>query len=240
VNGLSVVQLGEFMFGMPSRITARVRLGSGGVVDIERESELGGPLHSKGVMILSGFLAGRYSTDRPLSLTATLVFEQNYGGVEGDSASCAELCALLSALSETPIRQSIALTGSVNQHGDVQAIGGVNEKIEGFFDLCRARGLTGEQGVAIPAANVRHLMLRRDVVEAVEAGRFRVYPVRTVDEALAILSGQPAGERDATGRFPPGTVNARVEQRLASFAERVRTFVSGPPAKREWRRGKPK
>ncbi len=240
VNGLSVVQLGEFMFGMPSRITARVRLGHGGVVDIEREAELGGPLHSKGVMILSGFLAGHYATDRPLSLSATLVFEQNYGGVEGDSASCAELCALLSALAEAPIRQSIAMTGSVNQHGDVQAIGGVNEKIEGFFDLCRARGLTGEQGVVIPAANVRHLMLRRDVVEAVEAGRFRVYPVRTVDEALALLSGEPAGERDATGRFPAGSVNARVEQRLAAFAERVRTFAAGPAGKKEWRRGRPK
>jgi predicted ATP-dependent protease len=235
-----VIQLGEFMFGMPSRITARVRLGSGGVVDIEREAELGGPLHSKGVMILSGFLAGRYCTDRPLSLSASLVFEQNYGGVEGDSASCAELCALLSALAEAPIRQSVALTGSVNQHGDVQAIGGVNEKIEGFFDLCRARGLTGEQGVVIPAANVRHLMLRRDVVAAVEAGRFRVHPVQTVDEALAILSGEAAGERDATGRFPAGTVNARVEARLAAFAERVRTFAAGPVGKRDWRRGKPK
>jgi lon-related putative ATP-dependent protease len=240
VNGLSVVQLGEFAFGMPSRITARVRLGSGGVVDIEREAELGGPLHSKGVMILAGFLAGRYSTDRPLSLSATLVFEQNYGGVEGDSASCAELCALLSALSETPLRQSVAITGSVNQHGDVQAIGGVNEKIEGFFDLCRTRGLTGGQGVVIPAANVRHLMLRRDVVEAVAAGRFHVYPVQAVDEALTLLAGQPAGERDATGRFPAGTVNFRVEQRLASFAERVRSFAAGPPARRDWRRGKPR
>jgi lon-related putative ATP-dependent protease len=240
VNGLSVVQLGEFMFGMPSRITARVRLGSSGVVDIEREVELGGPLHSKGVMILAGFLAGRYSADRPLSLAATLVFEQNYGGVEGDSASCAELCALLSALADAPIRQSIAITGSVNQHGDVQAIGGVNEKIEGYFDLCNVRGLTGAQGVVIPAANVRHLMLRRDVVEAVSAGRFSVYPAATVDQALEILAGMPAGERDATGRFPAGSVNFRVEQRLAGFAERVRSFVSGPVAKQEWRRTRPK
>lgn len=240
VNGLSVVQLGEFAFGMPSRITARVRLGSGGVVDIEREAELGGPLHSKGVMILSGFLAGRYATDHPLSLAATLVFEQNYGGVEGDSASCAELCALLSALADAPLAQSIAMTGSVNQHGDVQAIGGVNEKIEGFFDLCQARGLTGGQAVVIPAANVRHLMLRRDVVEAVAAGRFRVYPVRTVDEALEILSGVPAGERDALGHFPAGSLNLRVEQRLATFAERVRAFAAGPPGRKLWRRGKPK
>ena len=178
VNGLSVLQLGGYMFGMPSRITARVRLGSGGVIDIEREAELGGPLHSKGVLILSGFLAGRYSADQPLSLSATLVFEQNYGGVEGDSASCAELYALLSALADAPIRQSLAVTGSVNQHGDVQAIGGVNEKIEGFFDLCRARGLTGRQGVIIPAANVRHLMLRHDVVEAVAAGLLRRLPGR--------------------------------------------------------------
>ncbi|MDH5264862.1 MAG: AAA family ATPase [Betaproteobacteria bacterium] len=240
VNGLSVVMLGDYLFGMPSRITARVRLGSGGVVDIEREAELGGPLHSKGVMILSGFLAGRYATDRPLSLSATLVFEQNYGGVEGDSASCAELCALLSALAEAPVRQSIAMTGSVNQHGDVQAIGGVNEKIEGFFDLCQARGLTGAQGVIIPAANVRHLMLKREVIGAVEAGRFAVWPVETVDQALAILTGIPAGERDATGRFPADTVNARVEHRLAAFAERVRTFMAGPPGRREWRRGKAK
>jgi predicted ATP-dependent protease len=238
VNGLSVVQLGDYLFGMPSRITARVRLGSGGVVDIEREAELGGPLHSKGVMILSGFLAGRYSAERPLSLSATLVFEQNYGGVEGDSASCAELCALLSALAEAPVRQAIAMTGSVNQHGDVQAIGGVNEKIEGFFDLCKARGLTGRQGVIIPAANVRHLMLRREVVEAVAAGLFAVYPVATVDAALAILTGAPAGDRDATGHFPAGTVNARVEQRLAGFAERVRSFASGVPGKKDWKRGR--
>jgi lon-related putative ATP-dependent protease len=240
VNGLSVVQLGEFAFGMPSRITARVRLGSGGVVDIEREAELGGPLHSKGVMILSGFLAGRYAMDKPLSLAATLVFEQNYGGVEGDSASCAELCALLSALADAPLRQSIAMTGSVNQHGDVQAIGGVNEKIEGFYDLCATRGLTGTQGVVIPAANARHLMLRRDVVDAVAAGKFSVHPVETVDQALEILSGIPSGERDASGRFPAATVNFRVERRLAAFAERLGSFAAVPLARRGLRRGKPR
>jgi lon-related putative ATP-dependent protease len=240
VNALSVVQLGEFAFGMPSRITARVRLGGAGIVDIEREVELGGPLHSKGVLILSGFLAGRYCADRPLSLSATLVFEQNYGGVEGDSASCAELCALLSALSDTPIRQSLAITGSVNQHGDVQAIGGVNEKIEGFFDLCKARGLSGIQGVVIPAANARHLMLRPEVVEAVAAGRFHVHAVTRVDEALEILSGVPAGERGALGHFPEGSVNLRVEQRLAAFADRVRVFATGPAGKKDWRRGKPR
>ena len=178
INGLSVLQLGSFAFGRPSRITARVRVGAGRVTDIEREVKLGGPLHSKGVMILWGFLAGRYALDVPLALAATLVFEQSYGGVDGDSASSAELFALLSALSEQPIRQSLAVTGSVNQWGEVQAIGGVNEKIEGFFDICRARGLNEQQGVLIPKSNVQHLMLREDVVEAVRHGQFAIYPDR--------------------------------------------------------------
>jgi len=220
VNGLSMAQLGEFSFGMPHRITARIRLGAGKVVDIEREVALGGPIHSKGVLILSGFIAGRYAPARPLSLAASLVFEQSYGSVEGDSASSAELYALLSALSDTPLRQSLAVTGSVNQHGDVQAIGGVNEKVEGFFDVCRERGLTGAQGVLVPASNVSHLMLRRDVVEAIEAGTFHVYPVATVDEGIEILTGVPAGERDMSGRFPAGTINFMVERRLSEFAER--------------------
>ena len=220
VNGLSMAQLGEFSFGMPHRITARIRLGAGKVVDIEREVALGGPIHSKGVLILSGFIAGRYVPARPLSLAASLVFEQSYGSVEGDSASSAELYALLSALSDTPLRQSLAVTGSVNQHGDVQAIGGVNEKVEGFFDVCRERGLTGAQGVLVPASNVSHLMLRRDVVEAIEAGTFHVYPVATVDEGIEILTGVPAGERDMSGRFPAGTINFMVERRLSEFAER--------------------
>ncbi len=226
VNGLSVVGLGHFAFGQPSRITARVRLGKGEVVDIEREVELGGPIHSKGVLILAGFLGARYSADRPLSLSASLVFEQSYGGVEGDSASLAELCALLSALAEVPIKQSLAVTGSVNQHGQVQPIGGVNEKVEGFFDVCKVRGLTGEQGVIIPATNVRHLMLRQDVVEAVEAGRFHVYPVQTVDQATEILTGIPAGERDEEGEFPKGSINQRVEARLIELAERQRAFAA--------------
>jgi lon-related putative ATP-dependent protease len=196
VNGLSVFQLGGFSFGHPNRITARVRLGGGKVIDIEREVELGGPIHSKGVLILSGFLAGRYIPDKPLSLSASLVFEQSYGGVEGDSASSAELYALLSALAEVPINQALAVTGSVNQRGEVQAIGGVNEKIEGFFDLCKARGLTGEQGILIPASNVKHLMLRRDVVEAAAAAKFHIYPVETIDQGVEILTGLPAGERD--------------------------------------------
>jgi len=226
VNGLSVVGLGHFAFGQPSRITARVRLGKGEVVDIEREVELGGPIHSKGVLILAGFLGARYSADRPLSLSASLVFEQSYGGVEGDSASLAELCALLSALAEVPIKQSLAVTGSVNQHGQVQPIGGVNEKVEGFFDVCKVRGLTGEQGVIIPATNVRHLMLRQDVVEAVEAGRFHVYPVQTVDQATEILTGIPAGERDEEGEFPKGSINQRVEARLIELAGRQRAFAA--------------
>jgi lon-related putative ATP-dependent protease len=233
VNGLSVVQPGRFAFGHPSRITARVRLGRGEVVDIEREVELSGPIHSKGVLILSAFLGARYSSDRPLSLSASLVFEQSYSGVEGDSASSAELYALLSALAETPIKQSLAVTGSVNQRGEVQAIGGVNEKIEGFFDLCQARGLTGEQGVLIPASNVKHLMLRRDVVEAVEAGKFHVYPVETIDQGIALLTGLEAGERDLEGNFPEGSVNHRVEDRLIALAEKRRAFGQPSPSRGE-------
>jgi len=218
VNGLAVTELAGRAFGMPHRITARVRLGGGKVVDIERESELGGPIHSKGVLILSGFLSARYAAKVPLALAASLVFEQSYGGVEGDSASSAELCALLSAIAEAPVRQSLAITGSVSQLGDVQAIGGVNEKIEGFFALCRARGLNGTQGVIIPESNVRHLMLRGEVVQAVAEGRFAIHPVRGIDEAAALLTGLPAGERDALGVFPAGTLNRRVEERLLELA----------------------
>ncbi len=226
VNGLSVVGLDDFIFGHPSRITASVRLGKGEVLDIQREVELGGPLHSKGVLILSGFLGARYASNRPLSLSASLVFEQTYGEVEGDSAASAELYALLSALAEAPIKQSLAVTGSVNQHGEIQAIGGVNEKIEGFFDVCHRRGLTGEQGVLIPAANVKHLMLRRDVVEAVAEGKFHVYPVSTVDEGVELLTGLPAGERDENGLFPDGSINQRVEVRLLILAEQARAFAT--------------
>ena len=225
INGLSVVQLGAFAFGRPSRITARVRLGSGRVTDIEREAKLGGPLDSKGVMILWGFLAGRYALEVPLALAATLVFEQSYGGVDGDSASSPELYALLSALSEVPIRQAFAVTGSVNQQGEVQAIGGVNEKIEGFFDTCRARGLNEEQGVLIPKSNVQHLMLREDVVEAAKNGQFAIYAVGTIDEGIEILTGVKAGERGPEGRFPAGTINRLVEDKLKSFAERGRNFA---------------
>jgi predicted ATP-dependent protease len=224
VNGLSVLSMGEFAFGRPSRITARVRLGRGEVIDIEREVALGGPLHSKGVLILSAYLGARYAANRPLSLSASLVFEQSYSGVEGDSASSAELYALLSALAELPVKQGLAVTGSVNQRGQVQAIGGVNEKIEGFFDVCRAQGFTGEQGVLIPAANVKHLMLRHDVVAAAAAGQFRVYAVETIDEGIELLTGVTAGERDNAGQFPAGSVNQRVEARLVELSEKRLAF----------------
>jgi len=230
INSLSYIKLGNFAFGQPGRVTARVRLGRGEVIDIEREVKLGGPIHSKGVLILSGFLAARYALDHPLSLSATLVFEQSYGSVEGDSASMAELCALLSALAGVPIRQSLAVTGSVSQHGEAQPVGGVNEKIEGFFDVCKDKGLTGEQGVIIPAANVQNLMLRDDVIKAVEAGLFHIYPVKTVDETIELLTGLPAGERDADGNFPPGSVNYLVEARLIELAEKQRKF-SAPSAR---------
>jgi lon-related putative ATP-dependent protease len=222
INGIAVLQIGDFRFGRPNRITARVALGSGKVIDIEREVELGGPIHSKGVFILSSYLAATYASEQPLSLSASLVFEQSYSGVEGDSASCAELCALLSALADSPIDQSLAITGSVNQRGEVQAIGGVNEKIEGFFDICRARGLTGSQGVLIPAANVKNLMLRSDVRNAVEGGQFHVYAVNDVDQAMEILTGLPAGNAGPDGAFPDGTVNQRVSSRLADLAEKRR------------------
>ncbi|MCT8974822.1 Lon protease family protein [Microbaculum marinisediminis] len=227
LNGLSVLSLGGFAFGRPSRITCQVTPGSGKVVDIEREVELGGPIHSKGVLILAGFLSGRFALDIPMSLSASLVFEQSYGGVEGDSASSAELYTLLSAIAEIPLRQDLAVTGSVNQHGDVQAIGGANDKIEGFFDICNARGLTGSQGVLIPEANVRHLMLRDDVVEACKAGRFAVYPIATIDQGIALLTGRPAGTRGADGRYPDGSVYRAVEDRLQRFAEIRRSFGRG-------------
>jgi lon-related putative ATP-dependent protease len=225
VNGLSVISLGDFAFGRPSRITARIRLGKGEVVDIEREVAMGGPIHSKGVLILSGFLGGRYALDHPLSLSASLVFEQSYGGIEGDSASSAELYALLSAIADVPIRQAIAVTGSVNQYGRVQPIGGVNEKIEGFFDICRFRGLTGGQGVVIPSANAQHLMLRQDVIDAVQDGKFYIYAVRTIDEGIEILTGLAAGEADASGTYPEDTVNGKVQLRLKMFSERQKQFA---------------
>lgn len=235
VNGLSVLVLGSQSFGRPSRITARVRPGSGRIIDIEREVELGGPIHSKGVLILAGFLAGRYALDAPIALHASLVFEQSYGGVEGDSASAAELVALLSALAELPVRQDLAITGSVNQHGDIQPIGGVNDKIEGFFEVCAARGLTGAQGVLIPDSNVQHLMLDGGVVAACGAGRFAVHAVRSIDEAAALLLVREAGARGPDGRFPEGSINALVERRLVAFAEQRRAMLGGDDPERERR-----
>jgi lon-related putative ATP-dependent protease len=224
INGLSVIQLGGHAFGHPGRITAQVRMGGGEVIDIEREVNLGGSLHSKGMMILSGYLMGHFVSDKPLSLSASIVFEQSYNGVDGDSASSTELYALLSALSGLPIKQSLAVTGALSQMGEVQAIGGVNEKIEGFFELCKARGLTGDQGVLIPAANVKHLMLHPEIVEAVKQKQFHIYPINHVDEGIAILTGVNAGKRNANGKFPKNSVNGRVEQRLVQFAEQSRAF----------------
>lgn len=221
INGLSVLEVGGFAFGRPTRITARTSFGRGQVVDIEREVKLGGPLHSKGVYILAGFLRGRFGADRPISLSASLAFEQSYGGVEGDSASMAELCALLSSLAQVPIRQSLAITGSVNQNGEAQAVGGVNEKIEGFFDVCRNAGLTGRQGVIIPSANVKHLMLRHDVVEAVASGLFRIFTMRNVDDAMFLLTGMEAGTPGADG-FRKGSLNEKIDLKLKALAERAR------------------
>lgn len=218
VNGLSVIGLGDFMFGFPSRITASVRKGKGEVVDIEREVELSGPIHSKGVLILAGYLGQRYAAEESLSLSASLVFEQSYNGVEGDSASSAELYCLLSAIAEVPINQSFAVTGSVNQHGKVQAIGAVNEKIEGFFDICVQRGLTGSQGVLIPSANVKHLMLRKDVRDAVAGGEFNIYPIDDIDQGIELLTGIPAGELNERGAYPPVTINGKVQARLEKLA----------------------
>ncbi|NOZ71548.1 MAG: AAA family ATPase [Chloroflexi bacterium] len=228
INGLSVIDLGNYVFGRPSRITARTALGRGGVVDIERQVKLGGPIHSKGVLILSAFLSGRYAQEKPLSLRASLVFEQSYAGVEGDSASLAELCVLLSAIANLPLRQDLALTGSINQHGDVQPIGGVNEKVEGFFDACRLLGgLTGTQGVILPQANVEHLMLRDDVVDAVAAGQFHLYPVASVDEALELLTGLPRGEADEEGHYPLDSINGRVFAALEEMHARLQALKGG-------------
>lgn len=226
INGLSVIDLGGFSFGRPTRITARVSLGGGKVIDIEREVELGGPIHSKGVLILSALLASRFGTENPLSLSASLVFEQSYGGVEGDSASAAEYFALISAITEIPIKQSLAVTGSINQHGVIQAIGGVNEKIEGFFDVCQRRGLTGAHGVLIPSANVRHLMLRRDVVEACRRGLFHVYLIERAEDGLTLLTGLTPGTLGSDGRFPEGTLYRRAADRLAAFARLRRAFAA--------------
>ena len=227
VNGLSVISLGDFDFGQPSRITASLGLGRRGIIDIERESRMGGQTHTKGVLIISGYLENKYAHDKPLSLSCRLVFEQSYGGVDGDSASSTELYAILSALSELPIKQNLAVTGSVNQKGEVQAIGGVNEKIEGFYKTCRAKGLKGDEGVMIPKSNVQHLMLNEQVVEAVRQGKFHIYPVSTIDEGMEILTGVNAGQLKSDGTYDPGTVNYRVNKRLAEMTQRM-AALAGP------------
>ncbi|MBV1874749.1 MAG: AAA family ATPase [Gammaproteobacteria bacterium] len=224
INGLSVIDLGNFSFGNPARISAQVRMGSTGILDIEREVKLGGALHSKGVLILSSFLASRFTRDVPLSLSASLVFEQSYGGIDGDSASSAELYALLSSLANLPLRQDLAVTGSLSQFGQVQAIGGVNEKIEGFFDVCKAGGLSGTQGVIIPESNVRHLMLKKEVLDAVARQQFFIYAVETIDEGIELLTGVVSGEKSEAGDYPEGSVNFRVAERLKGFSIKQRAF----------------
>ncbi|MFA5869127.1 MAG: AAA family ATPase [Candidatus Bathyarchaeia archaeon] len=224
INGLSVLSLGDFAFGKPSRITVSVGVGKKGIIDIEREAQMGGPIHTKGVQILSGFLNDRYAEEFPLSLTARLVFEQSYSGVEGDSASSTELYSILSALSGKPIKQHLAVTGSVNQKGEVQAIGGVNEKLEGYYQLCKARGLDGEHGAVIPASNVKHLMLKQEVVDAVKDGKFHIYPVSTIDEGIEVLTGVKAGAPGKDGKYPAGSINRLVQDRLTEMAEKVKGY----------------
>ena len=225
VNGLAVYSLGDYMFGKPSRITASTSMGRAGLINIEREADMSGNTHNKGMLILSGYLRKQYAQDKPLTMSASIAFEQSYSGVDGDSASSTEIYALLSSLSEVPIKQSIAVTGSVNQNGEVQAIGGVNQKIEGFFDCCKHKSFTGKQGVMIPESNVKDLMLRKDVVEAVEKGRFRIYPVSTINEGIEILTGKESGTKQPDGRYPEGTINYRVDQKLRELAEGLKKFA---------------
>jgi lon-related putative ATP-dependent protease len=231
VNGLSVYDLGEYAFGKPSRITAQTSMGKAGIINIEREADLSGRTHNKGVLILGGYLRGKYAQDKPLTLTTSICFEQSYGGIDGDSASSTEVYAILSSLAEVPIRQEVAVTGSVNQNGEIQPIGGVNQKIEGFFDVCKVRGLNGTQGVMIPHQNIGDLMLRKDIVAAVAAGKFHIYPVRTIDQGIEILTGVPAGEKKPDGAYPEGTVNFRVNKKLMDLAKSMKGFET-PEEKR--------
>jgi len=226
INGLAVMSMGDYAFGKPSRITATINVGDEGVVNIDREVKMGGRIHNKGAMILASFLSSKYATETPFALSAHLTFEQVYEEIEGDSASSTELYALLSALSSFPIRQDLAVTGSVNQYGQVQAIGGVNEKIEGYFDIIRiTTGLSGQHGVMIPATNVKHLMLREDVVQAIREGKFHIYPIATIDEGISLLTGKPAGEMQPDGTYPAGTVNAAVHAKLKDLAQKVKGFL---------------
>jgi lon-related putative ATP-dependent protease len=224
VNGLSVLNLGDYQFGQPTRVTAGIGVGKDGIIDIEREAQMGGPIHTKGIQILSGYLNDKYAEDKPLSLTARLVFEQTYSGVEGDSASSTELYCLLSALSGKPIKQYLAVTGSVNQKGEVQAIGGVNEKIEGYYEVCKAIGLTGKQGVVIPKSNVKNLMLKEEVVDTIREGRFHIYPVETIEEGIEVLTGVKAGQKTPDGTYPEGTINYLVQKRLSEMAESAKSY----------------
>lgn len=226
VNGLSVMKIGNLMFGRPNRITARVQLGKGEIINIEREVDMSGPIHSKGVLILKGYLGERYAQDRPLAMSASLVFEQSYSNIDGDSASAAELFALLSAIGKIPLKQSFSVTGSVNQHGKIQPIGGVNEKIEGFFDICKERGLTGKQGVLIPETNEKNLMLRSDILDAVEQDNFHIYSINTIEEGMELLTGLEMGEADEKGKYPDGTINYNITQQLDHLADARKTFIS--------------
>lgn len=225
VNSLSVYDMGDHAFGKPSRITAKTSMGRAGIINIEREAKLSGKTHDKGVLILEGYFRGKYAQNRPLTMSASICFEQSYGGVDGDSASSTEIYAILSSLSDLPLRQDIAVTGSVNQKGEIQPIGGVNLKIEGFYDVCRAKGLTGSQGVMIPALNIPDLMLRKDVVKAVEEGKYHIWPIRTIDEGIALLTGMEAGEMDKEGNYPENSVNSLVDKKLRNLAEGLRRFA---------------
>jgi predicted ATP-dependent protease len=224
VNGLAVHHMGDYVFAKPSRITASTSMGRAGIINIEREADMSGSTHNKGVLILGGYLRKKYAQDKPLTMSASIAFEQSYGGVDGDSASSTEIYALLSSLSGIPIKQYIAVTGSVNQKGEVQAIGGVNEKIEGFYDCCAKKRLTRKQGVMIPESNVNDLMLRKDVVEAVKKGRFHIYPVKTIDQGIEIMTGKKAGEGNAGGVYPKGTINYLVDKKLKDLAEGLKEF----------------
>jgi Lon-like ATP-dependent protease len=239
VNGLAVSDLGDYAFARPTRITASVGMGREGVVNVEREVDLSGAVHSKGVLTLTGYLLEKYAQNLPLTLAARLTFEQTYGRVDGDSASCAELCALLSQIAAMPLDQGIAMTGSLDQDGNVQAVGGVTAKVEGFFAVCKAQGLTGDQGVVLPEANARHLMLKPEVVEAVQHGMFHVWTMRTIDEGLQLLTGLPAGLRRRDGSFPRGSLHALVQQRLTTLARRFASFPEKRRARRSGRSGSP-
>lgn len=228
INGLSVLSVGDFAFGAPSRITVAAGLGREGLIDVQREVNMSGPIHGKGVMIIAGYLASKFALDKPLTLSARIVFEQNYEGVEGDSASSTELYALLSALSDVPIKQNFAVTGSVNQNGEVQPIGGVNEKIEGYYEVCKARGLNGQHSVIIPQSNVQNLMLKQEVIDAVKAGNFHIYPVKTIEEGIELLTGVPAGNKMPDGGYEGNTIYGRVDKRLREMAETVRRFQPFP------------